>query len=142
MSLDRAFDLAEVNQVAFELLKQFPDARKFAFSGDVGAGKTTLIKALAIQLGYTGDVDSPTFSIVNEYRQSSIHIVHIDLYRLSSDELESVGLDVYFEDDDAYIFVEWPEKIPELISEDFVIVRLGVSGEGRKIQAIALTQTD
>lgn len=138
MSLEREFNVTEVRQVAQELLGNFPEARKFAFSGDVGAGKTTLIKALAINLGYSQDVDSPTFSLVNEYESPGVHIVHIDLYRIGSAEIESIGLDAYFQHGDAYIFIEWPEKVPEIITEDFVIVQLKSLAQGRLLKAQAI----
>lgn len=139
MSLERGFDVTEVRQVAQELLGSFPEARKFAFSGDVGAGKTTLIKALAHTLGFTDDVDSPTFSLVNEYKSLGVHIIHIDLYRISGNEIDSIGLDAYFQHQDAYFFVEWPEKVPQVITEDFVIVQLSLMGEGRKMLARSIS---
>lgn len=82
------------------------------FSGEMGAGKTTLIASIVRQLGSIDRVSSPTFSIVNEYHCSDGRLMyHFDLYRIESiDELNEFGFDSYL-DSNAYIFIEWPENL-------------------------------
>ena len=82
------------------------------FSGDMGAGKTTLIASILKQLGSIDRVSSPTFSIVNEYHCSEGRLAyHFDLYRIESiDELNEFGFDSYL-NTNAYIFIEWPENL-------------------------------
>ena len=86
----------------------------FAFFGPMGAGKTTFIKALCNALEVTDDVNSPTFTIVNEYTDGKVPMYHFDLYRLSSfDDLADIGFEEYA-DKPAIMVIEWPDCVPEL----------------------------
>lgn len=115
----------ELAKVAEELLKSCANDRIFAFYGEMGAGKTTLIKELCHQLGVTGTTSSPTFAIVNEYAGTDGPIYHFDFYRINSiDEAIKIGFDDYLYSN-AYCFIEWPEKVDELLqAEDFVRVSI------------------
>ena len=94
----------------------------------MGAGKTTLIKALCQCLGVSEKVTSPTFSIVNEYIGGSKKIYHFDFYRLKSQtEALDMGYEEYFYSD-AFCFVEWPEKIPDLLPAGYVSINIKVTG--------------
>ena len=95
---------------AADLLHAFPHGRVFTFNGPLGAGKTTLIKALCTHLGVADGMASPSFSIVNEYRtRNGEAVYHFDLYRLNkAEELEGIGFTEYL-DSGRYCFVEWPE---------------------------------
>ncbi len=99
-----------------------------AFYAPMGAGKTTLIKALVAELGGLDEVSSPTFGLVNEYHNAKGELLayHFDFYRLQ-DEMEALdmGLDDYLASD-TWIFMEWPEKIPSLVPEDSVAVRIEI----------------
>jgi tRNA threonylcarbamoyladenosine biosynthesis protein TsaE len=90
--------------------------RVWLFRGDMGAGKTTLIKAVGAALGVTEAITSPTFSIVNQYEaRASKSIYHFDFYRIRSEaEAYDIGADEYFYSGSP-CFIEWPEKIPSLI---------------------------
>jgi len=104
----------------------------FLFYGEMGAGKTTLIKSLCEQLGSTEPATSPTFSIVNEYPSPSGKIYHFDFYRLKNEtEALDMGYEEYFYSG-AYCFIEWPEKIPNLLPEHCVTVRISVTGENSR----------
>lgn len=110
-----ATSLEELPSIANEIISSAANSRIFLFYGDMGAGKTTLIKALCEQLGVTEPATSPTFSIVNEYIGKDNKIYHFDFYRLKNEtEALDMGYEEYFYSD-AYCFIEWPEKIPNLL---------------------------
>lgn len=97
------------------MLDTFPDIRIFLLHGDLGAGKTTLVKAIVKKLGGQDIVQSPTFSIVNEYIWPGGVIYHMDLYRLESlAEIFDIGFEEYISSG-AYCFIEWPEKAEDLL---------------------------
>jgi len=92
----------------------------------MGAGKTTLIKLLCACLGATDPVTSPTFSIVNEYNCTGNKIYHFDFYRLKNQtEAFDMGYEEYFYSG-AYCFIEWPEKIPDLLPEHHIKIQINV----------------
>ena len=95
--------------MAQALLRACPSGRVFTFNGPLGAGKTTLIKALCGQLGVDAGMASPSFSIVHEYRTAQGEpVYHFDLYRLNKpEELDGIGFTEYL-DSGHYCFVEWP----------------------------------
>lgn len=93
-------------------------AKNIAFKGDLGAGKTTLIKALCEKLGVQDAMSSPTFSIVNEYHSPKGIIYHFDFYRLKEpEEALDFGIDEYFESA-SHCFMEWPEMIGDYLPKD------------------------
>jgi len=103
------------------------------FSGEMGAGKTTLIKQLCVALGIDDEVSSPTFSLVNEYGSPNGPVYHFDLYRIRSvDELYDIGYEDYFFS--GYLcMVEWPEMASELIPTEHVMVNIRVENDQRTI---------
>ncbi|HSB93599.1 MAG TPA: tRNA (adenosine(37)-N6)-threonylcarbamoyltransferase complex ATPase subunit type 1 TsaE, partial [Flavitalea sp.] len=104
--------LNELEQAAGQFLRLAGNARVFAVSGQMGAGKTTFITAVCRSLGVTGTIGSPTFSIINEYEGRDGRILHMDLYRLKNEEeaMQAGVEDALYSGD--YCFVEWPEKAP------------------------------
>ena len=124
--------LTEVPQIVTDLLVAFPESRVFAFYGRMGAGKTTLIKELCRQLGATDIVQSPSFTIVNEYKTSrGDSIFHFDFYRIRKlEEVMDIGYEEYFFSGN-YCFIEWPEMIGQLLPED--VVRIHISGDSERI---------
>jgi tRNA threonylcarbamoyladenosine biosynthesis protein TsaE len=131
--------LAESDEWAAALLNSCPDRRIFTFQGQLGAGKTTLIKALCTELGVSGGMSSPSFSIVNEYRTDSGDTVyHFDLYRLrDAGELDGIGFTEYL-DSGHYCFVEWPELARESLPPETVALRLRVSADGDRLAQLDL----
>ena len=113
-------------EVAKEILHICENERIFAFYGNLGAGKTTLIKRLCSVLGVAESVSSPTFNLVNVYDGEEEEIYHFDFYRIK-DEMEAlnIGAQEYF-DSGAYCFIEWPEKIPLLLPEEAVKIQLEI----------------
>ena len=119
--------LNQLPDIASDILSFAANERIFLFYGDMGAGKTTLIKALCESLGTTEPVTSPTFSIVNEYIGESRKIYHFDFYRLKNQtEALDMGYEEYFYSDN-YCFVEWPEKIPGLLPEHYIRIKIKVT---------------
>ncbi len=100
----------QIQEVAAALIIQFPNHTVFLVEGEMGAGKTTLIKAICSYLGAENSLSSPTYSIVNEYSTAEGNsIYHFDLYRINKpNELISLGFDEYLESKN-YCFVEWPD---------------------------------
>jgi tRNA threonylcarbamoyladenosine biosynthesis protein TsaE len=117
----RCKDLDDLDRIAGELIRMFPANRIFTLSGPMGSGKTTFIQALCRRLKVVDVVNSPTFSIVNEYLTNEGHSVfHFDLYRLrKAEELLDIGYEDYFYSGD-YCFIEWPELAAELIPDESV----------------------
>ncbi len=119
----RAVRLEDLEDVARNLLEVHPGARVFAFFGAMGVGKTTFIKSLCRLLRVTDRVSSPSFSIVNEYLGEDGSIVyHFDFYRINKlQEVYDLGYDHYFFSGN-YCFIEWPEKMDDLLPEDCIRV--------------------
>ncbi|MBO4871536.1 MAG: tRNA (adenosine(37)-N6)-threonylcarbamoyltransferase complex ATPase subunit type 1 TsaE [Muribaculaceae bacterium] len=117
-------------QVAREFMGEMGDYTVFAFYGTMGAGKTTFINALCKELGVESDMtNSPSFAIINEYRSDSTAelIYHFDCYRLENEaEAEDIGAEDYF-DCGALCFIEWPERIENLLPDDTVRVDITVN---------------
>lgn len=122
----RVFDnvsLNEIGQVASTIIKYSGTIKIIVLHGEMGAGKTTLVKAIGEQLGVNSGMSSPTFSIVNEYETTGGQkLYHFDFYRLKSEsEAYDIGVDEYF-DSGNYCFIEWAEKIPTLLPDNHVDV--------------------
>lgn len=133
-------NIDSINDAAREIVAMMDDATIYAFYGDMGAGKTTLINALCHELGVYEDVtNSPSFSIVNEYRSDTTAelIYHFDLYRLKDvDEALDMGIEDYF-DSGALCLLEWPERIEELLPDDTVRINIHVADDDKRIVNIA-----
>jgi len=118
--------LEELKVLAQTLIESHPNDRLFAFRGQMGAGKTTFIKAVCSYLGCSEPVTSPTFAIVNEYQGSAGTIYHFDFYRLkNSAEAINIGFDDYIYSND-YCLMEWPEIVEDIIPKNIVDVTICV----------------
>ena len=126
--------LNDLDEAAVNLLKTYPLNRVFAFSGEMGSGKTTFIKSLCKALGVSENVSSPTFALVNEYIDNNQHSVyHFDFYRIEKEqEAKDIGIHEYFQSGH-YCFVEWSEKILHLLPEDAVRIHISNQNETRII---------
>ncbi|MEK6615470.1 MAG: tRNA (adenosine(37)-N6)-threonylcarbamoyltransferase complex ATPase subunit type 1 TsaE [Bacteroidota bacterium] len=154
-------NISELPEIAKQILSfarmnnengQFQDKKIFCFYGELGAGKTTLIKELCKQLGVTDAGSSPTFALVNEYRTTVPFlkaeknqnsplwvegiIFHLDLYRLQSEaEIYDIGYEDYIFSGN-YCFIEWPEKMEHLLPSDAVRIKIEVKNSARVISIL------
>ena len=120
--------LDEINQAASLFIHSMKDKTIFAFYGNMGAGKTTFIKAVCEQLGVTDVVNSPSFSIINEYSlpEQKKKIYHFDFYRIKKEnEVYDIGYEDYFYSGNL-CFLEWPELVEDLLPENTVRVHIQV----------------
>lgn len=115
----------ELPKVAEKIIEMLGDRRIVAFYGDMGAGKTTLIREIASQFGVRDTVTSPTFALVNQYLTATeARIYHFDFYRINRiEEAYDLGYEEYFFSGDLCL-IEWPEKISELLPSSALKVRI------------------
>jgi len=118
-------NLNAINIAAQNFIKNVKDKKVFAFYGEMGAGKTTFIKAVCENLGVEDMINSPTFSIINEYSTTNEDtIYHMDCYRIEKEsEAMNIGVTEYLYSGN-YCFIEWPEKIERLLPDDVVRVKI------------------
>ncbi|MCB5189844.1 tRNA (adenosine(37)-N6)-threonylcarbamoyltransferase complex ATPase subunit type 1 TsaE [Methylobacillus arboreus] len=109
--------------------------------GDLGAGKTTLVRGLLRALGHTGKVKSPTYTLVEPYVVSTLNLYHFDLYRfVDPEEWDAAGFRDYF-NPESLCLVEWPEKAQELLPAPDIDIRMQPEEQGRRILASANTDS-
>jgi tRNA threonylcarbamoyladenosine biosynthesis protein TsaE len=131
-------DKKHLADAAEKFLRHFRENRIFAFYGSMGAGKTTIIKAICKALGAIDIVSSPTFTLVNEYRTSGGDtLYHIDFYRIKKqEEVFDFGIEEYL-DGKSYCFMEWPELIEEILPEETIKVRISVENNEQRTLLIS-----
>lgn len=120
------YNIEQVETVAKQVLEA-ATSKIILFEGDMGVGKTTLIKTLVGLLGSEDLVSSPTFSLVNEYKGINDNIFHFDLYRVDDEEeLYNFGIETYIYSND-YVFVEWPNLLKPLLQDQFTTINIKLS---------------
>jgi tRNA threonylcarbamoyladenosine biosynthesis protein TsaE len=124
------FSLDQINDIAAKIIAQNPH-KIIIFNGEMGAGKTTLINALCKKLGVLDATSSPTFSLVNEYITIDKQLVyHFDFYRIKTEnEALDMGVDDYLYSNH-YCFIEWAEKISNLVPEKHSVINISVLENG------------
>ena len=132
-------DIDHIREAAREFISQMGQAHVFAFYGKMGAGKTTLVKAICEELGVSDVITSPTFAIINEYSLNSqllpltSTIYHFDFYRIKKlEEVYDMGYEDYFYSG-ALCFIEWPELIEEILPDDAVRVSITEQNDGTRM---------
>ena len=126
------YKLNNIDNIAKELINSFKN-KIVLFNGDMGSGKTTIISSIVNILGTNVKVSSPTFSIVNEYNIDESSIYHFDFYRLkNSNEALDLGIYEYLNSGN-WNFIEWGEKIQELLNEEFTTVNIKVISKEKRL---------
>ena len=127
---------SKLKEAALSLLTFAESEKIFLFQGEMGAGKTSLIKSICLQLGMLENVSSPTYSLVNEYVFQHGNIYHFDFFRIKNEsEAFDLGFEEYLTSGD-YCFIEWPEMIPNLWPDSFISIKIVEDAEGaRRISA-------
>jgi len=132
----------ETIRLGRDLASELKHLRMVILHGDLGAGKTTLVKGIAegLNAGSQDDVTSPTFTLIHEYRGPDVTLYHVDLYRIDTErELATLGLDELFASEGNLVVIEWGEKFPRLVGECDAEIRIERVGElERKIVVTAV----
>ena len=118
-----------------QLASRLKDVRMVILRGDLGAGKTTLVKGIVEGLNAASqdDVTSPTFTLIHEYRGPDVTLYHVDLYRIETQrEFDTLGLYELFLDDGNLVLIEWGEKFPRLVAECDAEIRIQWVGESER----------
>lgn len=129
-----ASSVSELKYVVKSILQDIPDQYVFAIAGNMGVGKTTIIKAFCKELGVEAVVSSPTFALINEYNSNKHNpIYHFDFYRINKiTEVFDIGYEEYFYSGN-YCFIEWPEIVMELLPDSYVYITIKEEDSGRRI---------
>ena len=127
------YHLKDLSEIARKIIQKTPHKNLF-FNGEMGVGKTTLIKFLAKQLGVVDEVSSPTFSIVNEYETSAgFPVYHFDFYRIENpDELYEIGIENYFHQKNAWSLIEWADRAKDFLPPDATVVKIKENTDGTR----------
>ncbi|WP_194767588.1 tRNA (adenosine(37)-N6)-threonylcarbamoyltransferase complex ATPase subunit type 1 TsaE [Tamlana sp. I1] len=130
--MEISYELNDVEQVAKNIIEN-ANTKTILFYGEMGVGKTTLIKKIVEVLGSQDEVSSPTFSIVNEYQLQNDKVYHFDLYRVkSTSEAYDFGIEDYLYSDH-WKLIEWPEKVDIDLFEDFDKIELKIDSDNKRI---------
>jgi tRNA threonylcarbamoyladenosine biosynthesis protein TsaE len=126
--------IKEINVVARQFIEKMGNRKVFLFNGKMGAGKTTFIKAICEEMGVQETVNSPTFSIINEYEAAKGEIIyHFDCYRIKNiEEAKDIGVEEYLYSGN-YCFIEWAENIASLLPAYAVNVEIIENVDGTRI---------
>jgi len=131
-----SYDITGLDEIA-KLIIAKTTYKTLLFNGEMGAGKTTLIKAICKFLGVEDTVSSPTFSLVNEYEGDGNLIYHFDFYRIEQEEeAYAIGFEEYEYTGD-FLFIEWSERIPNLIPEESHIISIVIENNGLRTLEIS-----
>jgi tRNA threonylcarbamoyladenosine biosynthesis protein TsaE len=136
LSVDTAEAMEELGS---QLGKACLQGTRLYLQGDLGAGKTTLVRGFLRALGYEGKVKSPTYTLVEPYEIENLSIFHFDLYRLErAEELEGIGFRDYF-DGEGISLVEWPEKAESVLEEPDLKIMISITDNSRQLELQAVS---
>ena len=138
--MEICYGINEVEQVAKQLIEH-AKTKTLLFYGGMGVGKTTLIKTIVRILGSDDDVNSPTFSIINEYKLKDEKIYHFDLYRINNlEDAYNFGIEDYL-DSEYWKLIEWPEKIDSILHDDFDRIEIKLDTVNNRILSLNKIET-
>ena len=140
MTKELHFNLDQITEIAQTILENV-QSKTVLFYGEMGAGKTTLISAIVKEMGSTDFASSPTFSLVNEYEVTNGTVYHFDLYRIKNQyEALDMGIEDYLYSG-SWNFIEWPEKIVNLLPEKVTILELSIAEDGCRVLKLSENKT-
>jgi tRNA threonylcarbamoyladenosine biosynthesis protein TsaE len=125
-------------QLGIKLGCNLPAGTVILLSGDLGAGKTTLVQGIGAGLGITDPIVSPTFTLINEYPEGRLPLYHFDLYRLSPQEVEALGLETYWEGGEfplGIVAIEWAEKLTYM-PNNYLQIQMIYTGNDRRLAKV------
>ena len=130
--MDKSYSLENLSEIATGVIASVKN-KTLLFYGEMGVGKTTLIKEICKQLGVLDNISSPTFSLVNEYQtKNNESIFHFDFYRIEEEEEAlDMGIDDYFYNNN-WCLIEWPENVENLLPLEAVEIHLSVLEDGQR----------
>ncbi len=130
--MNKNYSLDNLSEIASEIIAS-AENKTLLFFGEMGVGKTTLIKEICKVLGVTDSISSPTFSLVNEYETSKKEkVFHFDFYRITDEEEAlDMGIEEYFDNND-WCLIEWPKNIENLLPLDAVEIHLSTLNDGKR----------
>ena len=129
-------DEAAMLALGAQLARQFAHGGVITLQGDLGAGKTTLVRGILRELGHAGTVKSPTYTLVEPYHLAGMEVYHFDLYRLADpEELEYMGIRDYLKPD-ALCLIEWPEKAGDFMPPVNLQITIAYDGMARKVSLV------
>ena len=133
-------DAAATHELGLNLGRSLPAGSTLLLSGDLGAGKTTLIQSIGAGLGIEEPVVSPTFTLINEYHEGRLPLYHLDLYRIAPEQVGALYIENYVEGIEVplgIVAIEWAERLPTL-PEQHIKIALSYKNEGREVTITAL----
>ena len=135
------FDYEDIRKAASSFLSAAENYKIFAFSGELGAGKTTFINALCKEMNVSETITSPTYSIIQEYNSTGGRIIyHMDLYRIKNkEEAMNAGVEECINSGELCM-VEWPEKAPEIFPEQTIYARFEIIESNKRKLIVELTR--
>jgi tRNA threonylcarbamoyladenosine biosynthesis protein TsaE len=140
MTKELHFNLDQITEIAQTILENV-QSKTVLLYGEMGAGKTTLISAIVKEMGATDFASSPTFSLVNEYEITNDTIYHFDLYRIKNQyEALDMGIEDYLYSG-SWNFIEWPEKIVNLLPEKVTVLELSLAEDGGRVLKLSENKT-
>jgi tRNA threonylcarbamoyladenosine biosynthesis protein TsaE len=132
-------DVAATEQLGALVAGALSDGTLVFLQGDLGAGKTTLVRGLLRRLGYQGAVKSPTYTLLEEYLIDEKKIIHFDLYRLTDpEELDLIGIRDYF-DDKSSCLIEWPQRGQGHLPQQDLEIQISLDGSGRSARILSFS---
>ena len=133
MEVFKSLSPEETEKIASSFAKTLKGGEVIAFRGDLGAGKTCFTRGLAAGLGYSGEVNSPTFALINEYLGGRLNVYHFDMYRISSwEELYSSGYYEY-QDMGGVVVCEWSENIDGALPDNTIYIEIEKTAENERL---------